>query len=348
SHPADDAHPAGRRSGQGQSDRQGALPGHRRRHGALRFARGLRVPGQPARRPEDVPGRRTGALDRASPPGRGRRHHGCRGARPLRDLSAAAGAALAGMDRCPEAEVPPRPRQPRGRGRHLRRHGRHRHHHHRLRARLPRLPLRRRGLAPGAAATRRLVRALRRAPRHGPAGAGRDLAIPRGSAGRLPSFRSSHRVAPRPGEAPFAAAPATTETSGGGLTMRSWNLASLGRAMTLATALGALFAAAPAQAQIELKLNGLHAPEHPVSLTHHFFADRVAQLTGGEITVDVFDARQLGDAVESVQSLRNGTIAFVTVSTSNLSQVDPKIDMFSLPYLFKSADHYWDYLTSER
>src|SRR5690606_30184832 len=163
-----------------------------------------------------------------------------------------------------------------------------------------------------------------------------------------PSFRSSHRVAPRPGGARFAAAPATTEPSGGGLTMRSWNLASLGRALTLATALGALFAAAPAQAQIELKLNGLHAPEHPVSLTHHFFADRVAQLTGGEITVDVFDARQLGDAVESVQSLRNGTIAFVTVSTSNLSQVDPKIDMFSLPYLFKSADHYWDYLTSER
>jgi tripartite ATP-independent transporter DctP family solute receptor len=110
---------------------------------------------------------------------------------------------------------------------------------------------------------------------------------------------------------------------------------------------GAALAAAPAAA-IELKLNGLHAPEHPVALTHHFFADRVEQLTDGEVTVDVFDARQLGDAVESVQSLRNGTIALVTVSASNLSQVLPALDMFSLPYLFKSADHYWDYLNSDR
>jgi tripartite ATP-independent transporter DctP family solute receptor len=110
----------------------------------------------------------------------------------------------------------------------------------------------------------------------------------------------------------------------------------------------ALALAGSASAQIELKINGLHAPEHPASMTHQFFADRVEQLTDGEITVDVFDARQLGDAVESVQSLRNGTIALVTVSTSNLSQVLPQVDMFSLPYLFKSADHYWDYLNSDR
>src|ERR671918_960709 len=129
--------------------------------------------------------------------------------------------------------------------------------------------------------------------------------------------------------------------------MNRWICASLAGVLAAMTGVGVLGTASPAAA-LELKLNGLHAPEHPVSLTHHFFADRVEQITNGEITVDVFDARQLGDAVESVQSLRNGTIAFMTVSTSNLSQVDPKVDMFSLPYLFKSADHYWDYLTSER
>jgi tripartite ATP-independent transporter DctP family solute receptor len=129
--------------------------------------------------------------------------------------------------------------------------------------------------------------------------------------------------------------------------MNPWKCAWVAAALTLGTGLGTLSGAPPAAA-IELKLNGLHAPEHPVALTHHFFADRVDQLTNGEITVDLFDARQLGDAVESVQSLRNGTIAFVTVSTSNLSQVVPQVDMFSLPYLFKNADHYWDYLNSDR
>jgi TRAP-type C4-dicarboxylate transport system substrate-binding protein len=92
----------------------------------------------------------------------------------------------------------------------------------------------------------------------------------------------------------------------GGLTMNPWKRASVAGALALMAGIGALGLTSPAAA-IELKLNGLHAPEHPVALTHHFFADRIAQLTGGEITVDVFDARQLGDAVESVQSLRNGT-----------------------------------------
>jgi tripartite ATP-independent transporter DctP family solute receptor len=124
----------------------------------------------------------------------------------------------------------------------------------------------------------------------------------------------------------------------------------LTRAMTTAVTavIAAVALASGASAAIELKLNGLQPPEHPVSLTHKFFAERLDQLTGGEIKVEVYDARGLGDAVESVQSLRNGTIAFATISASNLSQVRPQMDMFSLPYLFKNANHYWAYLNSDR
>ena len=46
--------------------------------------------------------------------------------------------------------------------------------------------------------------------------------------------------------------------------------------------------------------------------------------------------------------IRNGTIAFFDVSAANLSQVDKRLDMFTLPYLFKSKAHYWNYLTSAR
>ncbi|MCL6608326.1 MAG: DctP family TRAP transporter solute-binding subunit [Geminicoccaceae bacterium] len=115
-----------------------------------------------------------------------------------------------------------------------------------------------------------------------------------------------------------------------------------------AVAATALVLGEPARAAIELKMNGLHAPDHALSMTHEFFAERVQQLTKGAIKLDVHHARGLGDAVESVQSIRNGTIAFFTVSAANLSQVDPRIDMFSLPFLFKNAKHYWWYLTSER
>ncbi len=83
-------------------------------------------------------------------------------------------------------------------------------------------------------------------------------------------------------------------------------------------------------------------------MAHDFFGDRVTELTGGKITVDVHHARGLCDAVECVQMIRNGTIAFFDVSAANLSQVDKRLDMFTLPYLFKSKAHYWNYLTSTR
>jgi tripartite ATP-independent transporter DctP family solute receptor len=121
---------------------------------------------------------------------------------------------------------------------------------------------------------------------------------------------------------------------------KGWGLAAVVATATFGFATGAQ--------SIELKINGLHAPDHAMSMTHDFFADRVEQLTNGEITLDVHHARGLGDAVESVQSVRNGSIAFFSVSAANLSQVDPRIDMFSLPFIFRNGRHYWWYLTSER
>jgi len=53
---------------------------------------------------------------------------------------------------------------------------------------------------------------------------------------------------------------------------------------------------------------------------------------------------QLGDAVANVQSVRNGTIGFTVVSASNLNQVVPGMDMFSLPYIFKNEQHFWWFL----
>ena len=65
---------------------QDPLPRHRRRHGPLRLTGHLRIPGQPAWRPPDVPGRGTFALAGADLASTGRRHHGCRSCYPLRDL----------------------------------------------------------------------------------------------------------------------------------------------------------------------------------------------------------------------------------------------------------------------
>lgn len=115
--------------------------------------------------------------------------------------------------------------------------------------------------------------------------------------------------------------------------------------MFLATAAAALFlATAPADAQLVTKYSGIQPIEHPSSYAEKFFGEQVETLTKGAIKVEVYHNTQLGDAVANVQSVRNGTIGFTTVSASNLNQVIPAMDMYSLPFLFKNEQHFWWFL----
>ena len=99
-----------------------------------------------------------------------------------------------------------------------------------------------------------------------------------------------------------------------------------------------------ANAQIVTKYSGIQPAEHPASYTEDYFAQELASLTKGSIKVEVYHNTQLGDAVANVQSIRNGTVGFSTVSTANLNQVIPAMDMYSLPFLFKNEAHFWWFL----
>ena len=86
------------------------------------------------------------------------------------------------------------------------------------------------------------------------------------------------------------------------------------------------------------------ADRAPSSYAEKYFGEEVATLTKGTVKVEVYHNTQLGDAVANVQSVRNGTIGFTTVSASNLNQVVPAMDMYSLPFLFKNEAHFWWFL----
>src|SRR3954464_7805653 len=101
---------------------------------------------------------------------------------------------------------------------------------------------------------------------------------------------------------------------------------------------------APAQAQIVTKYSGIQPIVHPSSYSEKYFGEEVGLLTKGALKVEVYHNTQLGDAVANVQSVRNGTIGFTTVSASNLNQVLPAMDMYSLPFLFKNEAHFWWFL----
>jgi tripartite ATP-independent transporter DctP family solute receptor len=114
--------------------------------------------------------------------------------------------------------------------------------------------------------------------------------------------------------------------------------------MIAAAVAAALFSLAPAQAQVTAKYSGIQPIEHPSSYAEKYFGEEVATLTKGAVKVEVYHNTQLGDAVANVQSVRNGTIGFTTVSASNLNQVVPAMDMYSLPFLFKNEQHFWWFL----
>ncbi|MBI3503641.1 MAG: TRAP transporter substrate-binding protein [Proteobacteria bacterium] len=109
-------------------------------------------------------------------------------------------------------------------------------------------------------------------------------------------------------------------------------------------ALATSLLAGVASAQTVVKLSGIQPIEHPSSYAEKFFAEQVGILTNGAIKVETYQNTQLGDAVANVQSVRNGTIAFTVVSASNLNQVVPAMDMFSLPFIFKNEAHFWWFL----
>jgi tripartite ATP-independent transporter DctP family solute receptor len=111
-----------------------------------------------------------------------------------------------------------------------------------------------------------------------------------------------------------------------------------------ALAVATFVATTTAHAQIVTKYSGIQPTDHPSSYAEQYFGKEVATLTKGAIKVEVHHNTQLGDAVANVQSVRNGTIGFTTVSASNLNQVVPAMDMYSLPFLFKNADHFWWFL----
>ena len=62
-----------------------------------------------------------------------------------------------------------------------------------------------------------------------------------------------------------------------------------------------------------LKFSSIHEPSHPSAITAEFFADRVKQLTNGEVEIQVYHSRQLGDALQNVENVRNGSVAMTSV-----------------------------------
>ena len=78
---------------------------------------------------------------------------------------------------------------------------------------------------------------------------------------------------------------------------------------------------------------------HPTHLGLLKLAEVVSQKSGGEVKIEVYPDRQLGEEREMVEGLQLGTVDMTVVSTGPLNAFVPEIAALDLPFLFRDSAH---------
>lgn len=77
------------------------------------------------------------------------------------------------------------------------------------------------------------------------------------------------------------------------------------------------------------------------------FADRVGELSNGELEVEVFWSAQLGSAAQMNQALVSGALDFESNVIELLSAFEPRLGVLSMPLVFRDRGHYARFLGSD-
>lgn len=117
-------------------------------------------------------------------------------------------------------------------------------------------------------------------------------------------------------------------------------------AILAACVVSALYIRAAAGEKVLKLAHGLEV-SHPVHLGMLFMADRVSELTDGKVRIDVYAGGVLGGETECLEQVQMGALAMTKVSTAALESFVPVYKIFSVPYLFRDAEHYVKVLHSE-
>lgn len=86
---------------------------------------------------------------------------------------------------------------------------------------------------------------------------------------------------------------------------------------------------------------------HPVHKAMVYMAERLDEISAGEMRLDIYPGGQLGSERESIELLQIGSLAMTKVSASPLEGFVPEMKVFGIPYVFRDHDHYWQVLNGE-
>lgn len=106
-------------------------------------------------------------------------------------------------------------------------------------------------------------------------------------------------------------------------------------AVLIAAAFGLNVDAAGAR---EFVLGHTGQPQITFSQVAQQFADKLKELSKGEMTVSVMGASALGNNREGIEQIQQGMTDFWVISTGLLAQFSNAVSVFDLPYLWKSEE----------
>ncbi|MGB3798355.1 MAG: TRAP transporter substrate-binding protein [Lewinella sp.] len=86
---------------------------------------------------------------------------------------------------------------------------------------------------------------------------------------------------------------------------------------------------------------------HPVHRGMVFMADRLAELSDGELTISIYPNNQLGTERQCLELLQIGSLDMTKVSAAVLENFSPEIAVLSLPYVFRGREHVYKFQDSE-
>lgn len=86
---------------------------------------------------------------------------------------------------------------------------------------------------------------------------------------------------------------------------------------------------------------------HPIHQSLVHFSELAEEKSNGSITFQVFPNGQLGSEREAIELTQTGAVDATKVSATALESFSPVYALFSTPYLFNGAEHYYEVMESD-
>lgn len=98
---------------------------------------------------------------------------------------------------------------------------------------------------------------------------------------------------------------------------------------------------AHAQAEFQFKFASELPATHPSSVRAVEALKNIREQSGGRLVIEPFLGASLGSATDMLSQVRSGAIELQYLAPANLSTVDPRASLHSVPFAFESYDKVW-------